>query len=94
MPTITIRRSGNAQSIRARIRNESRTLEKKVKFDQNGQARVDLPVGRYRLGCSASGKIGATYKVEVTSPPESVCAVEDDIGGAGFDFGAVKFRVL
>ena len=94
MTMVIFKRTGTAKSIRAKVKSADATLDAKLVFDENGRAEKDLPAGSYGLGCVATGKAGSTYKVEVTSPPASRCAVRDTIPSSGFDFGAEPFQVF
>ncbi len=94
MAMVTIRKSGTAKSIQGRIRNEAGTFERKLTFDVNGQARIELPPDRYLLGCVVKGKAGSTYKLAVTAPAASRCDVSGTIGQSGLDFGVAEFEVF
>lgn len=94
MATVTIRKSGTAKSIQGRVRNEAKTFERKLTFDANGQAQIDLPQDRYLLGCVVKSKSGTTYRLAVTAPAASRCDVNGTVGQSGMDFGVAEFEVF
>ena len=94
MALVTFKRSGTAKSIRGSVRPESGGDTRKLNFDQNGVAKMELDPDTYILGCIASGKKDDTFKIAITSPPASRADVHGTLPQSGFDFGAVEFDVI
>lgn len=94
MALVTIKRLGTAKSIRGSVRSENSTEAKKLAFDKDGVAKIDLTPATYVLGCVATGKKDDTFKLAITSPPPSRADIHGTLPQSGFDFGAVEFDVV
>ncbi|MEM9655137.1 MAG: hypothetical protein AAGA65_23800 [Actinomycetota bacterium] len=96
MPTVQVRRTGNARWLRAAIDGVQLEWQKE---NENDDARSvskpkDLPVGEHVLNWFAKGGDGESYGFEVIQPPGTPCVIGPlTFEGEGFDFGDCVFQL-
>jgi hypothetical protein len=63
-------------------------------FDQNGHASMQVTKGSHVLEWFIKGRVGTTYAIAITAPPEAVWAhPATTLGAGGKDAGLKQFSV-